>query len=393
MSSPARPQRGVSLVEALVAFAVLAFGLLGVVGMQSTMRSNADLARQRAEAVRLAQDAVEEWRGFSTAATTTNRMAFQDIASASPPSPRYFDGTNARYMISRWALAPTATEFTVTPAQRGILVDVAWQDRSGQPQLVRLSSAVSGVEPELGASLVLSTRTDPVLPPMGRNRAIPRSAIPLGIGRSGFVPPGQTGSGGRVAWVFDNSMAVITTCTTSANTTNQLTDTGVTIDGCSSDRAVLVSGFVRFATSFEQHSAASIRDPAGPTFREFGVGVRRTAPTPAATFGCFQDARIDNAVAYYCAVALTTNVKVWSGYIEFEDPPFPNPPLPIASSAADASPLAFKICRYHANAAYTDVSAALVNQNFVIIRAGLFGAYRCPDDGTPRSTWPHQPAT
>ena len=38
---------GVSLIEALVALAVMAFGILGVVGMQSNMRTGADISRQR----------------------------------------------------------------------------------------------------------------------------------------------------------------------------------------------------------------------------------------------------------------------------------------------------------------------------------------------------------
>ena len=55
-----RSSRGVSLIEALVALAVMAFGLLGVVGMQSTLRVNADVSRQRAEAVRMAQEKMED---------------------------------------------------------------------------------------------------------------------------------------------------------------------------------------------------------------------------------------------------------------------------------------------------------------------------------------------
>ena len=385
---PSRLKRGVSLVEALVAFAVLAFGLLGVVGMQSTMRGNADLARQRAEAVRLAQDAVEEWRGFSTAATTANRMAFADISGSST---RSFDGTNATYTISRRALAPTATALTVTPEQRGIVVDVAWQDRTGQAQLVRLSSAVSGVEPELGASLVLATRADPVVPPMGRNRAIPRSAVPLGIGRSGFVPPGQTGPGDRVAWVFDNNTAMITTCTTSANTTSQLTNTGME-PVCGADRALLLTGFVRFATD-GLPSATSVIDPTGPLFPSFGVSVQRATPTPVTSFACFQDAIASHAVAYYCAVELTTSVKLWSGRVEFGAPLPIGSPSPIALDVSSSSNSLFKVCRYHANAAYTAVSAALTNQNFVIIKAGNGSvSFNCPTVGTPR-TWAHNPSS
>lgn len=58
--------RGVSLIEALVALAVMAFGMLGVVGMQSTLRFNSDVSKQRSEAVRIVQETVEQRRNFST---------------------------------------------------------------------------------------------------------------------------------------------------------------------------------------------------------------------------------------------------------------------------------------------------------------------------------------
>ena len=69
-------QHGVSLVEALVALAIMAFGMLGLVGMQASMRANADLAKQRSEAVRLAQQQMEAWRGYGTL-TTYNAIATQ----------------------------------------------------------------------------------------------------------------------------------------------------------------------------------------------------------------------------------------------------------------------------------------------------------------------------
>jgi Tfp pilus assembly protein PilV len=56
--------RGVSLVEAMVALAVMAFGMLAVVGVQSTLRLNGDIAKQRSEATRIAQENLEKGRAF-----------------------------------------------------------------------------------------------------------------------------------------------------------------------------------------------------------------------------------------------------------------------------------------------------------------------------------------
>lgn len=62
-------QRGVTLIEALVAMAVMAFGMLALVGVQSTLRVNADLAKQRAEATRLAEAQLEAARSFVAVGT------------------------------------------------------------------------------------------------------------------------------------------------------------------------------------------------------------------------------------------------------------------------------------------------------------------------------------
>jgi Tfp pilus assembly protein PilV len=56
--------RGVSLVEALVSLAVMSFGMLGVVGVQATLRYNAEVSKQRSEAVRIGQEEMESLRSF-----------------------------------------------------------------------------------------------------------------------------------------------------------------------------------------------------------------------------------------------------------------------------------------------------------------------------------------
>ena len=52
--------QGVSLFEALVALAVMAFGILGIVGLQMSLRQNADVSKQRAEAVRIALEITDQ---------------------------------------------------------------------------------------------------------------------------------------------------------------------------------------------------------------------------------------------------------------------------------------------------------------------------------------------
>ena len=57
--SPNHSQRGVSLIEVLVALLVLAVGILGFAGLQMTSLSQSTAANHRVAAVLIAQDAIE----------------------------------------------------------------------------------------------------------------------------------------------------------------------------------------------------------------------------------------------------------------------------------------------------------------------------------------------
>ncbi len=389
MRSNRPSQRGVSLVEALVAFAIMAFGMMAVVGMQGTLRTNGDLARQRAEAVRLAQDAVETWRGFTTLNATASRTAYADVAAGTTT----FSGTNATFTITRRANDPTAVGGTVTPRFRSLVVDVTWPDRTGTTQMVRLGSTIAGVEPELTGSLVLAANPDPVIAPQGRNRAVPPGAVALpGVGRSGFVPPGQTGGGPRVAWVFNNADGVITICSTSATTSGGLLfDSGA--PSCGTQKALLLSGVVRFATGLDPASTTTaLANPTGASV-DFALRVIRFEEPDdddeddATQVSCFLGEVIDNQRPYYCAVPITTEEQKWGGRLEFTTP------LVLATSNTDAATNRYRVCRYHAAARYLNVQATLLNQNFVFIQAGDGTTrYNCPSTSVP-PVWQHQPRT
>ena len=382
MKPSKRAQLGVSLIEAILAFGVMAFGMMAVVGMQATLRTNGDLARQRAEAVRIAQDAIEEWRGFSTLVTTTDRMAYADIATVASLD---VAGTNATYVLKRQVNGEPAVSGTVAPQRVTLVVDVEWSDRSGQPQSVRLASSITGLEPEVGASLVLAANPDPVVTPRGRHRGIPPDAVPLGIGTSGYVPPGQGGDGTRVAWVFNNADGSITICSTAGVVSSDLLFSG-SAPVCGTDRALLISGVVRFATDIDPGAAAdSVANPAGPE-APFGLRVVQSLTDGGSRLiTCHQQPVIDNQKQFYCAVPITATAPTWNGAVEF------TLPLPIAVNAGISAADQYKVCRYHAEASYSNVGSARLNQNFVIIKAGTGSAvYACPTTGTPR-TWAHQP--
>jgi prepilin-type N-terminal cleavage/methylation domain-containing protein len=136
------PQRGLTLIEALIAAVVLAIGLLALLRVPPELRRQAELARHRSEAVRLAQTDIEGLRG---AVSLAAHAAIADAAYSVEP-----DGLGSpRYALERRVDAVT------WPQARGIDVTVRWSDRRGEAQQVMLSTLIAAHEPALAAQRLL----------------------------------------------------------------------------------------------------------------------------------------------------------------------------------------------------------------------------------------------
>ncbi len=137
-----RRQRGFTLVEALLAFVALCIGALALLRLQPELRRHAEFARQRSEAVRLAQQDIEGLRGF---ATLSGFGAIADHAATLEP-----DGFGSpRYALRRHVDA------TSWPGTKGIEVVVSWQDRHGETQQVALATLIAAADPALAAARLL----------------------------------------------------------------------------------------------------------------------------------------------------------------------------------------------------------------------------------------------
>jgi Tfp pilus assembly protein PilV len=417
-------QRGVSLIEAIVAMAVMAFGMMAIVGLQSTLRQNSDIAKQRSEAVRIAEEAIEDWRAFSTLATAVDRKAYDDITvGVLPDVIKTSLNANATYTLQR----------TVGPGQgwKSIAVQVSWVDRAGQTQSVRLNSIIVAADPALSGILTMAPGGGPpARPPPGRNPAIPVQAKDLGNGKSGFKPEGA--GGGAVVWVFDNLTGVIVgVCNTVTTGQDQLT--GADVSACSNNSNGLpLSGFVRFATDLVPPTRVEAESPPS-TARNLAVLLTLSSTGHASPEHiCYASAptttpTVQRSVRYFCAIFFNTGVvPVWSGISTLTPLAFLNPSgdvaWELAVDANDASSSRYRVCRYtpalndsepipnqlHPRI-YTNVTAVeqLTNQNFLVIRAGndpgdgTGSAFTCPTDvpADPAAgdfvnsnTLPHQPA-
>lgn len=407
MNHRTRPQHGVSLIEALVAMAVMAIGMLGLVGVQSTLRGNSDIAKQRSEAVRLAQAAIEEWRGFAALDATAGVIDYADLA-VGVTADAAISGANATYTRTR-AIAYVPVPTLDRPyTGKSLTVEVAWVDRTGEAQAVHLSTAITGIAPELAATLSVPADGTPIRLPHGRNRGIPLQAIDLGGGRSGLIPPGAPAG---VAWRFDNVTGVITFCTTTVTTTAALLNSNLS---CGTSTAALLSGYVRYSLGSTQPTAADAQNPVAlypataadppltvtvlypsPPSPPLTASAPLPPPPPPPTVCYTIDVATPatSSTSYLCAipVVLLPNSPLpnWSGTVRI------GPASKILDPVIDppASPSKFRLCRYFdPGATYTMVSAMpLVNQNYLAIRGGDgTNAFSCPATG-PARTWPFQP--
>lgn len=397
MNNAAR-SRGVSLIEALVALAVMAFGLLGVVGMQATLRFNADVSRQRAEAVRMAQEQMENMRSFgvlSGAALPTDHEYVDIITGTDYPAPPSGFANTAFTRVTS-VINPTVND----PKMKSVQVVVSWLDRraaaGGQTESVMLTSNIAEVAPELMASLGLPGDRSVTQRPQGRHRSIPPGAGPGPTqDTSSFTPPAAPAG---VSWIFLNS-------------SGQITKVCSALGGCVAAPGFLVSGFIQFIGPDVLPTPALGENPTGlaSAFPTIGMQVALTRPTaPAVPPACYVSSATQG-LAYFCFVPTDTAPPfVWSGRTE----------LTLvgrffAATESDPNPSLFKVCRYTPGLAshmpaggnvahpldYTAVNSSLTNQNFLMFSGGNSNgtvAYTCPGDGPSplidSTTFRHQPS-
>lgn len=336
--SPSRTAaRGVSLVEALVAMAVMSIGMLALVGVQGTMRLNSDLARQRTEATRIASEEIERLRSFTSLAAVpgTPGMSYDEIVSRTVDGYQLpGDTANTSYQVVR----------TVRPdpssGQKVVSVQVRWTDRTNQPQTVTLDSSISATPPTLSAMLIVPHRESPISRGRGRHISIPDAAVPVpgDSGRSRFTPPGSSG----VTWYFDNLTGLMRVCV------GDVTDVGT----C--PVATLVSGTVRYHIRDVQPTGADAEHPAGPLLPLAtgpGALVLADAVGTGTAASCYA-LIVGQQINYYCAVA-TSDAQGWGGQLD----------LALASGSWSLLPSGYKSCRYTTDLPSADLeSTTTVNE-------------------------------
>jgi len=329
-------QRGFTLIESLIALLVVGAGMLLLSVTQMKLVQNADLARQRGEATRLAAEKIESSRGYTTIAGT-GATAWNGLAAGSDTS-----SSNTAYSRS-WTV-----DGDISQPMRQINVAVSWTDRAGAAQSVNLSSVISRTDPADVGSLAFPLPANTTLKrPKNRNLNIPVPARDLGNGES------VVQLANNFAVVFsDESGYVVKTC-------NFVVNTAADLANCTTTSAYIVAGYLSLD---------------GTSTFPASLGVNSSLVTGSTAVSCSVSNAVDqtsgatiNGYKYYlCVVSVASVGAPWSGKLQL---------------SGMATGTDYRVCRFQYPAAagvntnqrnvqpYSNVVESLDQQNYVITTA------------------------
>ena len=295
-------QTGFALIEALVALLVMSFGMLALSGMQMTLARSADIAKQRTEAMRLAQRKIDEYRSFTSILAAAGHTIVWNTLPASGTEPVV---TNASYTVA------TTLAGAISDAMRPVSVQVSWVDRANQTQSITISSVISKSDPiDIGYVANPLPLNAPLKRPKNRNINIPIPALDLnnGDGQS------STQLSSNYVIVYSNVTAgVVKICNPGvANATAAQINSAILAGLCTDVSGYIVAGYVG-------RTAGSVAWPTGINV----ASLTRNTAFAGYNINClYSDAAdqntgsvitVNNGYKYYLCVVPVSAPFLWGG--------------------------------------------------------------------------------
>jgi len=130
-------QRGVSLLEVMIALVVLAIGSVSLVKFHSDLIRHSTTAQQQAVASLLAQKKIETFRHYELIEKKKGANTYEDIASGDSKTKT----SNTTYTL-KWEVNEKQD-----PRYKSVDITVSWLDMTGKNQSVNLSSIIGAIDP------------------------------------------------------------------------------------------------------------------------------------------------------------------------------------------------------------------------------------------------------
>lgn len=381
MNVSQRGQSGFSIIEALISLIIMGFGILSLSGMQISLSRNADDAKQRTEAVRLAQEKIEFFRSYTgIAATLVGQGTASGIALNWNALTSSTDTITTNAFFTRsWTLGGS-----IGDSMRSLTVSVDWTDRAGQAQAVSLSTVLSKTDPAdsgfLGFPLPENTN---LKRPKNRNLDIPIFAIDLGNGNSAL-------SFGPDKFVLFSNISgdVVQVCLPTlarAPTTAQIIAslTGAETSNCITVSGFIVAGYIARDSSVSNTDWNVITNGLGIDYSDITRNAADSIPITCQLGDAINQntgESIANYKYYLCVIPLATPTPVltenrpynWSGTVLIAGP-----------SVWHGANNKYFICRYQYTAnnyltdpnqqnvqPYVEVNKSIDQQNYLIAATG-----------------------
>ncbi|WP_034641461.1 prepilin-type N-terminal cleavage/methylation domain-containing protein [Chitinilyticum aquatile] len=163
---PARQtQRGISLIEVMIAVAILAVGLMILSRFTGTLYRDVAYSADRSRAQAMAQQKIDELRATGVSSLANGADGAADCSTS----------TFRRY----WRVATPANP----PGVRAVSMNVCWTDSRGQAQILAISTyigtgaAAPTTAPTVSPSTAPSATPTPAYPAWQANTAYPQGSI------------------------------------------------------------------------------------------------------------------------------------------------------------------------------------------------------------------------